>query len=222
MQSNFKTERTGRRILRVLMTVCLLAMSWTVLKAQSGNARVTGTVTDPTGAAIPGATITLTDTDTNAVSTVKSSGNGDFSIDALPIGNYHAKVEMTGFGSQEQDLKLDVGASQALKFTLSVGSETTTINVTGAAANVDLASSDTGEVITGPRAVGPTAERAQLHAAGVAAAGCFARPEQQFGIGIQQGAAAGGDAALCRNWRLVAFSEWIAAAGEQLHPGWRR
>jgi hypothetical protein len=149
MRFILRTGRTGRRIQGVLMTVCLLAMSWTVLKAQSGSARVTGTVTDATGAAIPGATITLTDTDTNAVSKVTSSGNGDFSVNALPIGNYHAKVEVTGFASQEQDLKLDVGAAQSLKFSLSVGSETTSVTVTGAVPNVDLASSDTGEVITG-------------------------------------------------------------------------
>ena len=138
--------RTGRWL---ALAVLLLSSMGLRVAAQSGNARVTGTVTDSTGAAIPGATITLTDTDTNAVSKVTSSGNGDFSVDALPIGNYHAKVEVTGFASQEQDLKLDVGTVQALKFSLSVGSETTTVNVTGAAANVDLASSDTGEVITG-------------------------------------------------------------------------
>ncbi len=149
MQLNFRTGRTGCRIFRVLMTVCLLAVSWTVLNAQSGGARVTGTVTDSTGAAIPGATVTLTNTDTNAVSKVTSSGNGDFSVNALPIGNYHAKVEMTGFASQEQDLKLDVGSVQTLKFTLGVGSEATTVNVTSAAPAVDLASSSTGEVITG-------------------------------------------------------------------------
>jgi hypothetical protein len=56
---------------------------------------------------------------------------------------------MTGFASQEQNLKLDVGTVQTLKFSLSVGSEATVVNVTGAAPNVDLASSDTGEVITG-------------------------------------------------------------------------
>ena len=149
MQHIFRDGQTGRRMARVLLTVCLLAMSWTILKAQSGNARITGTVTDSTGAAIPGAIITLTDTDTNAVSKVTSAGNGDFSVDALPIGNYHAKVEKAGFASQEQNLKLDVGTVQSLKFSLSVGSEATVINVSGAAANVDLASSDTGEVITG-------------------------------------------------------------------------
>jgi hypothetical protein len=149
MQSHLFTSRTGSKIARILMAFCLMAISWTTLHAQSGNARVTGTVTDTTGAAVPGATITLTDTDTNAVSKVTSSGNGDFTLNALPIGNYRAKVEMKGFASQEQTLKLDVGAAQTLKFALSVGSESTTVNVNGAAPNIDLASSDTGEVITG-------------------------------------------------------------------------
>ena len=149
MQLNLPTSRTGRQIARILMALCLIATTWTAAHAQSGLARVTGTVTDTTGAAIPGATITLTNTDTNAVTTVKSSGNGDFAINALPIGNYHAKVVMTGFGSQDQPIRLDVGSVQALKFSLSVGSESSTVNVSGAAPIVDLASSDTGEVITG-------------------------------------------------------------------------
>jgi hypothetical protein len=149
MHHNLSSSRTGRQIVRILMALCLMAASWTAARAQSGSARVTGTVTDTSGAAIPGATITLTNSDTNAVSKVESSGNGDFTVNALPIGNYRAKVEMTGFASQEQSIKLDVGTAQTLKFSLSVGSESTTVNVSGAAPNVDLASSDTGEVITG-------------------------------------------------------------------------
>jgi hypothetical protein len=126
-----------------------LALAPAALHAQAGNARVTGTVTDTGGAVIHGATITLTNTGTNAVSTTRSSGNGDFTLNALPIGNYRARIEMTGFASQEQAVKLDVGEAQTLKFTLSIGAESTTVNVTDAAPVVDLASSDTGEVITG-------------------------------------------------------------------------
>jgi hypothetical protein len=149
MQANLFTSRTGSKIARFLMAFCLMAFSWMTLHAQSGNARVTGTVTDSTGAAIPGATITLTNTDTNAISKTTSSGHGDFTLNALPIGNYNAKVEMKGFASQDQTLKLDVGSAQTLKFSLSVGSESTTVDVNGAAPNIDLANSDTGEVITG-------------------------------------------------------------------------
>ena len=120
-----------------------------LLHAQSGDARVTGTVTDTSDAVIPGATITLTNTGTNAVSTTKSGGRGDFSVNALPIGIYRAKVELTGFASQEQTFRLDVGQAQTLKFSLSIGAETTTVTVTDAAPAIDLATSDTGEVITG-------------------------------------------------------------------------
>ena len=98
------------------LAVVFLSLMGLRVAAQSGNARVAGRVDDTTGAAIPGATITLTNTDTNAVSKVTSSANGDFTINALPIGNYHAKVEMAGFASQEQDLKLDVGAAQIAEF----------------------------------------------------------------------------------------------------------
>ena len=125
------------------------ALMPSALYAQSGDARVTGTVTDASGAVIPGATITLTNIGTNAVSTTKSSAKGDFSLNALPIGNYHAKVEITGFASQEQNLTLGVDQTQTLRFALSIGSESTTVNVSDAAPIVDLATSDTGEIITG-------------------------------------------------------------------------
>ncbi len=140
------TLRTGRWFTLAVLLLSLMSLR---MSAQSGNARVTGTVTDTTGAAIPGASITLTNIGTNAVSAAKSSGNGDFTLNGLPIGNYHAKVEVKGFASQEQNLTLDVGAAQTLKFSLSVGSESTTVEVTSAAPLVDLANSDTGEVITG-------------------------------------------------------------------------
>jgi hypothetical protein len=70
------TLRIGRWLTLAVVFLSLMGLR---LAAQSGNARVTGTVTDATGAAIPGATITLTNIDTNAVSKVTSGGNGDSS-----------------------------------------------------------------------------------------------------------------------------------------------
>ncbi len=119
------------------------------LSAQSDNARISGTVTDLSGASVPGATITVTNLGTNATQKVTSGGNGDFTVSALPNGNYKATVAAAGFAKSDQVLRLDVGQVQTLNFKLSVGSENTTIDVTDAAPIVELANSDTSEVITG-------------------------------------------------------------------------
>jgi hypothetical protein len=142
---------TGKaiRVAITLTAILMLALPATRLAAQSDNARITGTVADTTGAAIPGATITVTNTGTNATQTVTSGGTGDFTVSALPTGNYHITVAKQGFATQEQNLKLDVAQVQSENFKLAAGGASTVVDVTDAAPVVELANSDTSEVITG-------------------------------------------------------------------------
>jgi hypothetical protein len=141
-------SRVGRMVLALLITVCVLAGAST-LRAQTDTARVTGTVVDQTGAAVPGATITITNLDNNAVTTVTSGASGDFSASALPVGTYKAEVKAAGFGAIVQNFKLDVSEVQAINFKLSVGSESVSVEVTDAAPIVQTASSETGTIING-------------------------------------------------------------------------
>ncbi len=115
--------------------------------AQTDSGSVTGTVVDNTGAAIPGAQVVVVDIDNNATQTVQSGGAGDFSVSALRQGNYKAKVTAPGFQTQEVAFQLDVSEVQALNFKLSVGQETTTLEVTDAVPLVETTSSETGLVI---------------------------------------------------------------------------
>jgi hypothetical protein len=130
-----------------LLAAILIVVGTIGVQAQTDTARVLGTVTDPTGAAIPGAMITIVNLQNNTTVSVKSGTAGDFAATALTPGNYKASAKATGFGSQEQDFKLDVSQVQALNFKLSVGSESTTITVTDVAPIVQTASSETGTVI---------------------------------------------------------------------------
>jgi hypothetical protein len=149
MQPIFMTGRTGRRIARVLMTVCFLVMSWTVLKAQSDTGRVTGTVADTTGATIPGANITLTDIDTGTAQSRVTASDGSFTFPALTRGHYKIEAAAKGFSAAQQAFELQIEQVQTIEFKLNLGSETTTVDVTSAAPIVDLATSSTGEVIEG-------------------------------------------------------------------------
>jgi hypothetical protein len=123
------------------------ATPWMTAHAQSDTGRVTGTVSDTTGAIVPGATVTITNTQTDSKNVVTSDKGGNFAMSALPTGYYKAEVKMTGFASQAQQFKLDVSQVQELNFKLAVGNETTTVNVTDAAPIVQTETSDTGLVI---------------------------------------------------------------------------
>ena len=119
------------------------------LYAQTDTARISGTVQDSTGAVIPGATITVTNTSTNAVVTATSDGAGLFTVNALPIGPYKASVASPGFAGQVQNFVLSVSQVQALEFKLATGTENTVVEVTSAAPLVDAATSSIGETIEG-------------------------------------------------------------------------
>ncbi len=140
--------RRGTRRALGLALFCALASLYSV-HAQTDAARIQGSVTDTSGAAIPGATVTVTNRDTNALITVTSDGSGNFAVPALPRGNYEARVTDTGFSAQVQDFTLDVSQAQTLAFKLQPGAATTTVTVTDAAPLVETASSSTGEVIQG-------------------------------------------------------------------------
>src|SRR3954452_21303364 len=65
--------------------------------AQTGAASITGLLTDQSGAAVPGVTITATNQATNVPYTAVSNGAGNYTITALPVGNYVVKAELSGF-----------------------------------------------------------------------------------------------------------------------------
>ena len=115
--------------------------------AQSDSGRVAGTVTDSTGAVIPGATITITNLGTNANRVDKSNAVGEFSVPALAPGTYSAKIEANGFQSQTLNFSVVVTQVQTLIFKLVPGSESTVVQVTSAAALVDATDATLGETI---------------------------------------------------------------------------
>ncbi len=117
--------------------------------AQTDTARIQGTVTDTSGAVIPGAAVTVTNTDQGTRYPATSGGSGNFTVSGLPRGNYKIKVDASGFASVEQSFALDVSQVKALDFKLQPGAASTTVTVTDTASLIDLASSSTGEVIKG-------------------------------------------------------------------------
>ncbi len=86
--------------------------------SQPSTGRLSGVIHDATGAAVPGATIAITNASTNATQTVTSSADGSYSVN-VPPGAYTVTVSLRGFGRQtRKELKVDGGATVAADFAL--------------------------------------------------------------------------------------------------------
>jgi Carboxypeptidase regulatory-like domain len=122
-------------------------------QAQSDTGRVTGTVTDSTGALIPGAAVTLKNTATGIVQTATSANDGIYTFPAITRGNYTVSATASGFETLSQTFELQVSQVKTADFQLKPGASGLTVDVTDAAPIVDLSTSSTGEVIEGRQVV---------------------------------------------------------------------
>jgi hypothetical protein len=130
----------------------LLALS--LACAQSGTGELNGTVTDSTGAAVSGATVTITNPATGFSRVIQSNDGGLFSAPALNPGVYTIKVEKQGFQSQSRTgLELQVGQAPSIPFVMSVGNVAEVIEVTGGAPVLETESTSVGTVIENKRIV---------------------------------------------------------------------
>ena len=83
--------------MRVFIAVLLFSA---VVSAQTFRGAIQGTVIDSTGAAIPGAQITVTSVDTNLSRTVATDDTGDYAFTELPLGTYKVTVSKPGFRTE--------------------------------------------------------------------------------------------------------------------------
>lgn len=123
------------------------------LSAQSDAGTITGTVTDQTGAALPGATIKVTNLATQRIVSLHTQPDGTFGVGALPIGNYTVEASSHGFRTAASTFPLQISQTKQINFRLEVGSSTQTVHVTSASPLVDTRRSSLGEVIEGRQVV---------------------------------------------------------------------
>ncbi len=137
-----------------MLAACLLAPAAVTvftptLYAQTTNARLSGTVTDQSGAVIPGADVTLVNTVNNDVRTTTSNASGLFSFAGLPSGDFSITVNAKGFQKfSETGLHLDPGDSRNLpSVSLKTGSDAQTVTVT-ADNDIPLDTGERSDLIT--------------------------------------------------------------------------
>jgi hypothetical protein len=115
------------------------------------TASITGTVTDPTGAAVPNAQVTIVSGEHGISRTAPTNASGDFAFAALPVGTYNMTVIAQGFKKyQATGIVLQVGEKARNNIALEVGAAQEQVNVEGEnVAQVETQSSDLGGVVTG-------------------------------------------------------------------------
>lgn len=125
-----------------LSVLFLVGLSDMRLAAQGTTGTILGTVTDASGGTIPEATVTLTNTGTNATQTVMSDAQGRYRVPDLPVGQYQVDTKKNGFDSViHPGITLDAGANVVVDFSLRVGQVAQTVTVEGDVSQVETTSS---------------------------------------------------------------------------------
>ncbi len=119
--------------IRILCFASFLVASVAASASQSGNAgTVRGTVTDPSGAVIPGATVRITSPMSGLDRSVTSDETGQFEIANVPFNNYQVKVGAAGFASFSQSLSVRSSVASNVKVVLQVAAAASTVTVEAA------------------------------------------------------------------------------------------
>ena len=128
----------------------VLLFASSVAQAQVGLGSISGTVTDATGAAVPGATITLLNTDRKeVVRTVQTSGAGFYTATLLPLGGYTVTVSAPSFGDQVfNGIGLHVGDALTINSTLKAGA-VEKVTVTAEAQSLNFENATQASLING-------------------------------------------------------------------------
>ena len=145
-------QRNSARVCS-LFALLFLALAGAPRLLAQGYGAVSGTVTDPSGAAIPDATVTATQVDTGRETTVTSSQAGTFVFTTLPPASYAFKVTASGFELYQQKAVLQANQSLTLNAKLTIGAANQTVEVSSAPPQIDTTTSTMSQVIDQARVV---------------------------------------------------------------------
>jgi hypothetical protein len=135
------------RVMFVLMLV-LAGAARSFAQSQAVNGTIEGTVSDESGAALPGVSVTVSNLDTGDTRVVVTNDGGVYRAPLLPLGRYRVAAELQGFKKfEQQGLTISAGQSAVINVTLSVGSMSETVTVTSEAPIAEPGKIDLGRTI---------------------------------------------------------------------------
>ncbi|HTR35324.1 MAG TPA: carboxypeptidase-like regulatory domain-containing protein [Bryobacteraceae bacterium] len=180
----------------ILTLLAVSSLTSNLLAQSAGTAGLTGTITDPTGAVVPGVTVTLTNADTNQSRTTTSNGEGVYKFSLIPPGNYKVKFAASGFKPSEvPSVTLNVTETPVLDGKLQVGAANEQVTVEAAAEALQTSSSTLGTTVTSSTVTAlPLSSRNYTQILGLAAgASTGANNATAFGKGTQDISTNGAD-----------------------------
>ena len=204
----------GSRSLKFL-AVLLVFLGIAVTRGAAQEGTIVGTVTDPSGAAVPNASITLTNTDTGQQKTINTNGEGQYVAADIRIGRYVVRAQAAGFKvGEKKDVVLQVGDRSRIDFRLEVGNAQETITVEANPVAVQTDSGEVSGVITGQQI-------SQLSTNGRS---IFTLEPLQPGASSVQSdfqvpTSAGGDFNVSFNGQRVSHNLWLVDGGEAADRG---
>ena len=139
-----------RRALVAVLAVALMVASGTVL-AQSNvtTGEILGTVQDVDGGVLPGVTVVARNVDTGFTRNAVTGGEGSYAFQLMPVGNYQVRAELAGFKPEvRQSIRVSLGTSVRVDFTLQLGNLQEEIVVTGAAPLVETTRPDVASTVS--------------------------------------------------------------------------
>ena len=133
-------------LLICLVAVCMFSLSTFAQSSTTGG--LTGVVTDPSGAVISGATVTVTNLDTGETRTVTTDASGNYKFSLLPLGNYKVTFGASGFKTVEvPSVTMNVTETQTLNHTLEVGAQSEQVTVESTVETVQTQNATVGTVV---------------------------------------------------------------------------
>src|ERR1035441_9998760 len=125
---------------------CVLALACFPVLAQDTTGKIVGTVSDPSGAVVVGATVTVTNTGTKAAHQTSTDRQGHYQVLELPIGRYEVAAEAAGFSRMLVAAKNPLEINQTLRMdvTLEMGAVRDLVTVEGGASAVETENSTIG------------------------------------------------------------------------------
>ena len=140
-------NRPSQYLAATALLICLCLSAIPTFAAVT--ARISGTVKDPSGAVVGGASVTAIDTDTGIKEGVRADAQGFYSFPSLPVGHYDIEVQASGFKVYRQKgLLLDVNTALTVDVALELGSASQEVTVQAQQVQVETTNTQMGEVIS--------------------------------------------------------------------------
>jgi hypothetical protein len=138
----------GRSVFFASLALLTILIAAPLADAQSTGGRIHGTVMDPSGGAVPAATVQLINEGTHATREVQTGANGDYIFIEVPVGSYEIDLTLQGFKKYvRKGVVLELNQALTIDIGLQLGGSTDVVEVTGAPPVVDTSSTQLGAIV---------------------------------------------------------------------------